>query len=210
VEFIFSAFNAFTLAFALVTAAILFLIACESYQKQVRNFVEAEGSTLEDHKAAANMRTDRLFFRGLGVIGLVAVSAMIVNIPFRIEAIRSETAITALSNKIENLSETRLGERCAFNGTLVSDTWIAGDTFPCKSFGGFRIWSNGAATISKSAVSVGRKFTIGRVENENHVERMFTVNFDLTRYGIKGDYAEFDTPLDTDGVLDLIRQLGGV
>jgi hypothetical protein len=207
-EFVFSLVNSFVLILGLVSALVLYFYACDSYQEQVASYVKNDGTTLDAHKKEAHKRTDRFFNKGLAVIALISVLGMIAYVPFRIEEIRSETAIVALSNRIAALSETRLGERCAFNGALVSETWIATDTFPCKSVGNFRIWANGW-TSSADAVSVSRKFSVGRIDGENSVQRLFTVNFDRPRRGIKGTVAEFDTALDTDGVLDLTRQLGG-
>lgn len=205
-EYVFSEFNFLALILTVVAAATICLGLAGILDMKVNNRKKQFPSDYEEYKQALEKSMERLcIWIFVGAL-LVYLGLVINNVPARSEQLAREQAIATLAGKVEEITENRMAERCAFNGLAVDSAWIESDTFPCVTIGNQRIWSKGAALIGRDSVAVRREFVIGRINDNQSVSRVAEINLDAIERGTNPSYAT-DTKLLSTEINKLIESL---
>jgi hypothetical protein len=205
--YVFSEFNFFTILLTAFAACLLFLAMVGIYGFRVEKRKKSHPEDHEDFADRLDKRMNKQWAIISALFGLIAVSAMVKNIPNRTEALNKEVALVELTKNVEALTERRLGERCAFNGVTVDENWIETDTFPCATVGNVRIWAKGTTQVGRSIVTVSRQFVIGTVNDNGSIARQAEIDFESTEYGIKSDYPKTETSMKSEKIAALAQAM---
>jgi hypothetical protein len=115
--------------------------------------------------------------------------------------------LVKLTKNVEAVAEHKLGERCAFNGISVDNSWIETDTFPCVTIGNTRIWAKGATLVNRHSVAIRRAFVIGTLKDDQSVARRAEIDFENVSWGIRDSYPATDTEMNSAEIKALLETL---
>jgi hypothetical protein len=184
-DYIFSPFNFGMLCLAVFASGVLFFCMSRIYYVRVARCKKTHPESHEQFADKLNTRMDRQWAIISALFVVIAVVAMVKNVPNRTEQLQKAAALVKLTSAVDSITERRFGERCAFNGASVDSSWVETDTFPCVSIANHRIWAKGATQINRDSVAIRRAFVIGRVQSDQSISRLAEIDFESGRSSTK-------------------------
>ena len=205
--YIFSEYNA-NMFLLCVCVAALFWIGTVGYSSvRVSKFKKAHPEGWEKMESDLDKRLIKRASILTALIAIAYLGCVINNIPYRTAQLQTEAALVKLTSAVDEITERRFGERCAFNGASVDSTWVETDTFPCITIGGVRIWAKGATLVSRDSVAIRRSFVLGRLRDDQSISRLAEIDFERLSFGIRRYYPWISTELKLPEIVALTEAL---